>query len=130
MLKAFLWEKLRTILALAFVQSNSKKTFSHSHYSGAKANKHMPWIFMKKIRVKLYIVETTLAGKPDIYISLTSGLELEGAELIWCNIFLPIMSCDDIILLIQLLQKKPENGKHLIFGINFWMLFLPLSVKK
>ena len=74
---------------------------------------------MKKIRVKLYIVETTLAGKPDIYISLTSGVELEGAELIWCTIFLPIMSCDDIILLIQRLQKKPENRKHLIFGINF-----------
>ena len=61
----------------------------------------MPWIFMKKIRVKLYIVETTLAGKPDIYISLTSGVELEGAELIWYNIFLPIMSCDEIISLIS-----------------------------
>ena len=43
----------------------------------------MPWIFMKKIRVKLYIVETTLAGKPDIYISLTSGVELEGADVIF-----------------------------------------------
>ena len=73
----------------------------------------MPWIFMKKIRVKLYIVETTLAGKPNIYISLTSGVGLDGAELVWCNIFLPIMSCDDITLLIQLLQKKPENSKHI-----------------
>ena len=39
------------------------------------------------------------------------------------------MSCHDIILLIRLLQKKPENGQHLIFGINFWMFFFPLSVK-
>mgnify|MGYP006888781887 FL=1 len=85
----------------------------------------MPWIFMKKIRVKLYIVETTLAGKPDIYISLTSGVELEGAELVLWN-----MSCDDITLLIQLLQKKPENSKHLIFGIILLNGFLTFISQK
>ena len=74
----------------------------------------MPWIFMKKIRVKLYIVETTLAGKPDIYISLTLGLELEGAELIWYT-FSPMILCSGIKVHLFWEGHKILQNLHLTF---------------